>query len=442
LSVRVDGDGANAVLRLSSILTNWNAGNGPRLLFHGGTDDRPFGEIGSFLQNTGTGANAYMTFSTRDSEAVAERVRITSAGSVGIGTVTPANADGWEKVLDVYGASHSKIIATANGPIETGIYSHTAGFYGSLAGGLVGTRNNHPLSFFTNAATRAVILADGNVGISTNAPAGRFHVSATVTDAGIFGTAVGNAFVIWPDGNAGFGPALMYPSALSLRIGTITGFGAAGWTERMRVNSSGNVGIGTNNPDCTLHTVSTLAGAGAATRIAADHIQNTGAGNWTNGLLVETANNTTNAYLIHGWAGGALKFAVYANGGMVATGLSAAAGPDTVRYNNLTGLFSYVVSSRRYKDKIQPLQDDFSIILKVEPKSFVYKADGRPDIGYIAEDLDEIGLKKLINYDKEGQPNSIQYDKIPLYILEVVKAQQKEIDSLKQELAQIKAKLK
>lgn len=87
-------------------------------------------------------------------------------------------------------------------------------------------------------------------------------------------------------------------------------------------------------------------------------------------------------------------------------------------------------SSLRYKHDVQDFSDDFSKILQVQPKSFVYN-NGGPDIGYIAEDLDAVGLTNLVNYDKEGRPDSIKYDKIPLYLLEVIKQQQVDIDSLK-----------
>jgi len=53
----------------------------------------------------------------------------------------------------------------------------------------------------------------------------------------------------------------------------------------------------------------------------------------------------------------------------------------------------------------------------------------------IAEEVDR-AIKDLVIYDKEGKPNSVKYDKVPLYLLEALKEQQKEIDNLK---AQIKA---
>lgn len=74
---------------------------------------------------------------------------------------------------------------------------------------------------------------------------------------------------------------------------------------------------------------------------------------------------------------------------------------------------------------------NFAKILEVDPQAFTYKATGDQSFGYIAEDFDSLGLKNLVNYDKEGLPNSIKYDRIPIYLLEVIKEQQREITALK-----------
>ncbi|MCH7675424.1 tail fiber domain-containing protein [candidate division KSB1 bacterium] len=93
-------------------------------------------------------------------------------------------------------------------------------------------------------------------------------------------------------------------------------------------------------------------------------------------------------------------------------------------------------SSRRYKKNIGPLKADFRKILDLEPKQFQMKEGfGEPDewlFGYIAEDLDELGLKRLCNYDKDNRPDGIKYKKIAMYVLEIAKEQQKRINQLEE----------
>jgi site-specific recombinase XerD len=89
-------------------------------------------------------------------------------------------------------------------------------------------------------------------------------------------------------------------------------------------------------------------------------------------------------------------------------------------------------SSRRYKEGIVGLETDFEKILEVQPVSFRYIGTGSYDIGYIAEDLDRLGLRDLVIYNNAGQPDAIKYDRIALYLLEIVKKQQKTIASLQQ----------
>lgn len=119
---------------------------------------------------------------------------------------------------------------------------------------------------------------------------------------------------------------------------------------------------------------------------------------------------------------------------------------NTLVYDPVTGGIYFQpstsrTSSRRYKNNISLLSDDFNKILLAEPKAFTWKNDGKADIGFIAEEFDALGLKDLVIYNQEGQPDAIKYDKVPLYLLEVVKGQQKAIDSLKAELEELKAKL-
>jgi len=122
-------------------------------------------------------------------------------------------------------------------------------------------------------------------------------------------------------------------------------------------------------------------------------------------------------------------------------------------YDNTTGKIWRVGSSgARYKGNIEPYSDNFMDILKLEPKSFTWNADNRLDFGYIADQVHEVGLRNLIMYDEEGKPDGIKLARLPVYIIEVLKtqqaslkslqealtAQQKEIETLKADLAAIK----
>ena len=128
-------------------------------------------------------------------------------------------------------------------------------------------------------------------------------------------------------------------------------------------------------------------------------------GTWANGKLY---GNTIGAYDLAGYAG--YNVVIEADGSF--------------------GKLSPGLSSRRYKENIKPLQDDFRKVLKAEPKTFFNTMTKTQDLGYIAEEFDEAGLNQLVFY-KDGRPEAIRYDKIPLYIVEVVKELKTSHDELK-----------
>ena len=97
-------------------------------------------------------------------------------------------------------------------------------------------------------------------------------------------------------------------------------------------------------------------------------------------------------------------------------------------------------SSLRYKNNVQSLGGDFSRILLAEPRSFTYKDSGKADIGYIAEEIDALGLKDFVVYDAQGRPDALKYDRIPMYTLEVVKAQQKTIETLEARISALESR--
>jgi hypothetical protein len=76
----------------------------------------------------------------------------------------------------------------------------------------------------------------------------------------------------------------------------------------------------------------------------------------------------------------------------------------------------------------------------LNPVRFDWKTTGEADIGLIAEEVEKI-VPDLVIYDKEGKPDAVKYDKMTVYLLEVVKVQQKKMNAQQEQIEVLKAKL-
>lgn len=101
-------------------------------------------------------SNGQLAFNTTASGTSNERMRITAAGNVGIGTSSPESISNF-KFLDVGSSSVNQgVVQANNGTVKTAIY--TSGTEGYLA-----TRTSHNLNFQTGGTTRATIDTSGNL---------------------------------------------------------------------------------------------------------------------------------------------------------------------------------------------------------------------------------------------------------------------------------------
>jgi len=102
-----------------------------------------------------------------------------------------------------------------------------------------------------------------------------------------------------------------------------------------------------------------------------------------------------------------------------------------------TGLYGTSASTERKKHNIKPYAIDTNALLQLEPVSFNYlesiDEEQNPEYGFIAEDADRIGLYELVGYDKEGLPEYFAYEKLPIFLLQLIKELKAEIDQLKGE---------
>jgi len=109
---------------------------------------------------------------------------------------------------------------------------------------------------------------------------------------------------------------------------------------------------------------------------------------------------------------------------------STASGSYLKIYNNYVYIAS---SSRKTKENVEPLKEDFSKILKAQPVSFIDKATQEPNLGFIAEDFHDLGLENLVVYDQNNEIQGLKYDLVSLYNLEVMKEMKSQIELLQKQ---------
>ena len=102
-------------------------------------------------------------------------------------------------------------------------------------------------------------------------------------------------------------------------------------------------------------------------------------------------------------------------------GLLTSGGDGDLELDTATGNVIYNGSSRRYKYDIENINfANLDKLLSLQPKTFKWKSNHKEDWGLIAEEVDELGFKELVNYTN-GVPESVQYKKVGLALLEYLK---------------------
>jgi len=239
--------------------------------------------------NGGTN-NVSLVFATANGSTPAEAMRISPAGNVGIGTSSPSaklSIDGGNVSLN--NATYATY-QTVSGTVEGQFAANATG------GGTVDVRavSNHPMLFYTNNTEKMRITSAGNVGIGTTSPQGLLEVSqpstlgnvltvrntsasqyalggvsllngATSNNRGVtIGTAVRDS-----DGSDSFFQ-MFSTDVLGAYGGTLSIYDLTdhywSWytnnTEKMRITSAGNVGIGTASPSQKLEVVGSAVVSG------------------------------------------------------------------------------------------------------------------------------------------------------------------------------------
>jgi len=124
-----------------------------------------------------TSAGGAMKFQTGGAN---ERMRITSAGLVGIGTSSPLGSAA-ERTLHLSdgGGGYATVYVTNNSNSVRSIF----GMQSSQNLGIVGSQTNTPFAFFTNDTERMRISSNGNVGVGTTLSTYRMQIAKVSTAA-------------------------------------------------------------------------------------------------------------------------------------------------------------------------------------------------------------------------------------------------------------------
>jgi hypothetical protein len=422
--------------------SNYGTSGGPVIIYGASSNQGIAFQTGSvgggFISNNGSGAglNFYTNTGALGSETFTERMRLNSSGYLGIGTNSPTS------LLSIY-TNSSTTSGQYNSPATLTLWNPNPA---ANIGGTISFGGAAP------STTSTAFFASIYSGVVSSDSTGTNGYLAFATKTNQTDTSVTERMRITSAGNVGIGNtagAITYNSTTYnayLSVG-----GGSGSTGGLYINAGG----GTNQPFMNV-----VYNSGAIQIMVLDDNGNLIVGTtparlssvsnsiYTSGnLLVGTttangritsqsanaANTSYSVYLQDSNA--ALLFSVRGDG-LITTASTGSLGP----YNNTTasaanmyvnssGQLGRSTSALKYKQDVRDLEEiNVDQIRAVRYKSKCEGDDQTKDhFGVIADEVDAAGVKELVTYGKTGEVEGFQYERLTVVLL-------KEIQSLRARL--------
>jgi hypothetical protein len=324
----------------------------------------------------------------------------------------------------------------------------------SIQATISGTGTYLPMLFLTGGAERLRIDTSGNVGIGASSITTKLQLAGTtsvaytttgssllpVTSEPILGFVSGGqgAYVGAANTGAGFGAHLVF--------GTATG--AASYAERMRIDTSGNVGIGTVSPNLTSSNRALTINASTAAGLSALELASGGTLNcflqtnnagtyfgtgtatplqfYTNSgerMRIDSSGNLlVNTTTIRNSAKMTLDYAGSSNNGISVNDTSSTNGSAFVSFytggtfrgyitnNNNTAVAYNTTSDYRLKENVAPMTGALATVNQLKPSTYVWKETGGAGQGFIAHELAEVCPDAVT-----GEKDAVDADGKPVY---------------------------
>ena len=356
-----------------------------------------------------TGDNE-IAFLTTSAGASTEKMRIDSSGNVGIGTASPSSfnqvgadalvvgSGSGEQGITIYsGTANNGVLAFADGTTTTAQYQGYIGY----------NHSSNFMRFFTSATERMRIDSSGNVGIGTN-PSSNLHVyNGANAEEQVIIAEVSGAY------SNGAGVSLRRSGTEMGRINAdyfdgmtfhaTTGSGGAA-TERMRIDSSGNLLVGgtLNTSAATIYSESSSVAVAAYRKVS------------TTTLAIATFRSDHNA-------ADTVVARVDVDGDL----------------KNYTGSYGSI-SDARMKNSITDANSQWDDIKNLRVRK--YKMNGLDDVhlGVVAQELMEDGMSGLVKHDPEEDQYSVKYSILYMKAVKALQEAMTRIETLESEVAALK----
>ena len=193
----------------------------------------------------GTSSNHDTRFITNNTE----RVRIDTSGNVGIGTASPAQALDVEGQVVIGAGDDITPDATGNGHLKIDGNAYSSFFTMDGTGTWIGNNSNsRSMILATDETARLTVSGTGLVGIGTTSPSKELDVHGTSNpEVRILSTDASDPSLVFGDSADGARASIYYDTSDNRLI-----FRGYNNNNRMTIDSSGKVGIGTITPQTAL----------------------------------------------------------------------------------------------------------------------------------------------------------------------------------------------